>query len=412
MVSTKNDVQLQNISLTSELMCHQLFFVGYLIIVQFMSLPSILLRYYQDDEFAKRAEVMISNWITAPLFLLTGLLSGNVQAEPLQATYNDWQVSCDNLNHCSTRNSQDGQELVLNITREAGAEGRSSIKIDYQRNGDEQISVQPIVNRLQLDGKTLTFNHREWDISKKQLSTTNRFVVNEFITAIREGKSIQLGGKLESPTAVPPVISLKGLKAALLAIDAQQGRVGTKSDWANRGNKPLNTVPAPPAAPVKPRFSEPHPLSDGEISSITQNAAANIDNNDCSLEPSEREVHLYALSNDKALMTVNCDMGAYNLFVLGFTVSRQAPYKAEDLALKMPFKLGDDEESPELINADFDQKTGELSTFDKGRGIGDCGVSSRWIYDGKQFQMTSFSSEPSCDGYNTSGEWPVLWVTR
>lgn len=355
---------------------------------------------------------MTSHWINAPLFLLTCLLAGHVQADPLQAVYNDWQVSCDNLNYCTTRNSQDGQELVLKITREAGGEGRSSVNIEYQPSGDEQNPGQPIANRLQLDGKMLTFNHREWDISKKELSTTNRVVVNEFINTIRDGKAIQLGGKLESPQTAHPAVSLKGLKAALLAVDAQQGRVGTKSAWVSRGIKPLSAVPAIPVAPVRPRFSEPHPLSDTEISAITQNAAATIDNNDCSLEPSEREVHLFALSNDKALMTVNCDMGAYNLFVLGFTVSRQAPYKAEDLTLNMPFKLGDDEQSPELINADFDQKTGELSTFDKGRGIGDCGVASRWIYDGQQFQLTAFSSEPSCDGYNTRGEWPVLWVTQ
>jgi len=355
---------------------------------------------------------MNANWITAPLFVLAGLFASSAFADPLQTIYNDWQLSCANLNHCSARNSQDGQELILNISRDAGPEGRAVIKIDYQRSGDDAGSEQPIANRLQLDGRSLPFNPREWDVSKNSLTTSNRLVVNEFIAAIREGKSIQLTGKTDPQQAVKPAISLKGFKAALLAIDAQQGRVGTKTAWANRGNKPATTVPAAPAAPLQPRFSEPHPLTDTEISAITQNAAATIDNNDCSLEPSEREVHLFALSNDKALMTVNCDMGAYNLFVLGFSVSRQAPYKTEDLALNMPFKLGDEEESPELINADFDPKTGELSTFDKGRGIGDCGVASRWVYDGKQFQLTSFSSEPSCDGYSSGGEWPVLWVTQ
>lgn len=355
---------------------------------------------------------MISNWITAPLFLLTGLFACGASADPLQTLYSDWQLSCDNLNHCSARNSQDGQELILNISREAGAGGRAAIKIDYQRSGDDQNNEQSIANRLQLDGKTLSFNHREWDISKTSLTTSNRLVVNEFIATIREGKTIQLAGKADPQQAVKPAISLKGLKAALLAIDVQQGRVGTKTAWINRGAKPLSTVPALPVAPLQPRFSEPHPLTDSEISVITQNAAATIDNNDCSLEPSEREVHLFALSNDKALMTVNCDMGAYNLFVLGFTVSRQAPYKTEDLVLTMPFKLGDEEEPPELINADFDPKTGELSIFNKGRGVGDCGVASRWVYDGKRFQLTSLASEPSCDGYSSSGEWPLLWVTR
>ncbi|UHM91156.1 DUF1176 domain-containing protein [Rahnella victoriana] len=355
---------------------------------------------------------MMCRWITAPLCLLAGMLAFNAQAEPLQAMYNDWQLSCDNLNHCTARNSQDGQELVMKITREAGPEGKASVSIDFQRNSEEQTTEAPVANRLQMNGKTLSFNHREWDVSKKHLSTTNRLVVNDFIAAIREGSSIQLAGKTDPSQPVRPAISLKGIKAALLAIDAQQGRVGSKTAWISRGSKPASSVPPIPATPVLPRFSEPHALSDSEISAITQNAATTIENNDCSLDPSEREVHIFALSNDKALMTVNCDMGAYNLYALGFLVSRQAPYKMDDLALTMPFKLGEDDGAPELINADFDPKTGMLSTYDKGRGVGDCGVSSRWVFDGKQFRLAAFASEPACDGYSSGGEWPVLWVTQ
>ncbi|PBI82241.1 DUF1176 domain-containing protein [Rahnella victoriana] len=351
-------------------------------------------------------------WITAPLCLLAGMLAFNAQAEPLQAMYNDWQLSCDNLNHCTARNSQDGQELVMKITREAGPEGKASVSIDFQRNSEEQTTEAPVANRLQMNGKTLSFNHREWDVSKKHLSTTNRLVVNDFIAAIREGSSIQLAGKTDPSQPVRPAISLKGIKAALLAIDAQQGRVGSKTAWISRGSKPASSVPPIPATPVLPRFSEPHALSDSEISAITQNAATTIENNDCSLDPSEREVHIFALSNDKVLMTVNCDMGAYNLYALGFLVSRQTPYKMDDLALTMPFKLGEDDGAPELINADFDPKTGMLSTYDKGRGVGDCGVSSRWVFDGKQFRLAAFASEPACDGYSSGGEWPVLWVTQ
>ncbi|VTQ53947.1 Protein of uncharacterised function (DUF1176) [Campylobacter jejuni] len=355
---------------------------------------------------------MMCRWITAPLCLLAGMLAFNAQAEPLQAMYNDWQLSCDNLNHCTARNSQDGQELVMKITREAGPEGKASVSIDFQRNSEEQTTEAPVANRLQMNGKTLSFNHREWDVSKKHLSTTNRLVVNDFIAAIREGSSIQLAGKTDPSQPVRPAISLKGIKAALLAIDAQQGRVGSKTAWISRGSKPASSVPPIPATPVLPRFSEPHALSDSEISAITQNAATTIENNDCSLDPSEREVHIFALSNDKALMTVNCDMGAYNLYALGFLVSRQTPYKMDDLALTMPFKLGEDDGAPELINADFDPKTGMLSTYDKGRGVGDCGVSSRWVFDGKQFRLAAFASEPACDGYSSGGEWPVLWVTQ
>lgn len=355
---------------------------------------------------------MIPNWIAAPLLLLVTLMTHYAHADPLQRIYNDWQVSCDNLNRCSARSSQDSQGLVLQLTREAGPEGRASVSIDFQRNNDEQSSDVAIANRLLLNGKALTFNRREWDVSKKHIASINRVVVNEFVSTIRDGSSIQLGGKLEASQTTHPAISLNGLKAALLAIDEQQSRVGTKTAWGSHGSKAASTVPAAPPVPEIPRFSEPHPLSESEISAITQNTASNIENNDCSLDPSEREVHLFPLSNDKALMTVNCDMGAYNLYVLGYIVSRQAPYKADNLVLEMPFKSGEDDQPPELINADFDEKSGVLSTFDKGRGLGDCGVSSKWVFDGKAFRLAAYASEPSCDGYSRSGQWPVLWVTK
>ncbi|WP_211186861.1 DUF1176 domain-containing protein [Rouxiella aceris] len=355
---------------------------------------------------------MIPNWIATPLLVMASLLTGYVHADPLQRIYNDWQVSCDNLNHCATRSSQDSQGLVLQISRDAGPEGKGSVSIDYQRNIDEQATDMAIANRLLLNGKPLNFNHREWEIGKKHIASSNRLVVNDFVNSIRDGSSIQLGGKLDPQQTLHPTISLSGLKAALMAMDQQQSREGTKSAWGSRGNKPSSSVPAAPVAPLLPHFNEPHPLTESEISAITQSTASNIENNDCSLDPAEREVHLYALSNEKALMTVNCDMGAYNQYVLGFMVSRQAPYKAENLVLAMPFKSGEDDQPPELINADFDTKTGILSTFDKGRGLGDCGISSRWLFDGKAFRLASYASEPSCDGYSRRGQWPVLWITR
>jgi hypothetical protein len=34
------------------------------------------------------------------------------------------------------------------------------------------------------------------------------------------------------------------------------------------------------------------------------------------------------------------------------------------------------------------------------------------VFDGKQFRLAAFASEPACDGYSSGGEWPVLWVTQ
>jgi hypothetical protein len=357
--------------------------------------------------------MMVFLWRSAAVGLLAGLFSLSAQADPMQKIYDDWQLSCNNLNYCTARNILDNQGLILVVSREAGAEGRSSVTIDYSHTGDE-VSGDPVsagvASHLSFNGKPLVFNRRGWDIAKKHLSTDNRPVVEDFIADIREGNSIQL--MTHNDASVHPAISLKGFKSALQAMDQQQSRTATRTAWGSRGNKPASQVPGVPEVPVLAHFSPPTPLSEAEISAITQNVAASLDHNDCSLDPAEREVHLYALSDEKALMTVHCDMGAYNLFSLGVIVSRKAPYKSEDLVLKMPFRLTDDEAMPELINSAFDDKSGILTIHDKGRAKGDCGVMSRWLFDGNNFRLAYYASQPSCDGYSRASDWPVLWVTR
>ena len=39
----------------------------------------------------------------------------------------------------------------------------------------------------------------------------------------------------------------------------------------------------------------------------------------------------------------------------------------------------------ELMNASFDEKTRELTTLALGRGMGDCGIQTRWRFDGQRF---------------------------
>jgi len=54
--STYGNVQRQNISPARDLMCHRLFFCWVFDYCAIYVITCILLRYYQDDEFAKRAE--------------------------------------------------------------------------------------------------------------------------------------------------------------------------------------------------------------------------------------------------------------------------------------------------------------------------------------------------------------------
>ncbi|WP_411703984.1 DUF1176 domain-containing protein [Edaphovirga cremea] len=355
---------------------------------------------------------MMSRWIPAPLLLLATLFATASHADPIQKNFSDWMISCDNINRCQIRNVNDHHDLVMQITREAGREGKASISIDYQRLYDDSEKNTALANTLMLDSRRMNINPREWQTEKNRISTENRLVVNEFIAGIREGSRITLTGKFANEQD-RLVISLTGLKAALLAMDEQQSRIDTQTAWAKKGVKPADQVPDAPLPPEAPLFSRPQPLTDGEVAALTQFAATNVDTNDCTLESSERDVSLSALSGEKALMMINCDRGAYNLFVLAFTVTRHAPFKIEELDLTLPFSFNQQEnQSPELINVDFDEKSGQLGTYAKGRGIGDCGESSQWVFDGTAFQLTNYASEPNCDGYRQGGEWPELWVTR
>jgi len=49
-----------------------------------------------------------------------------------------------------------------------------------------------------------------------------------------------------------------------------------------------------------------------------------------------------------------------------------------------------------LVNASFDK--GILSTHNKGRGVGDCGSSETYVWDGRRFRMTEARVMSECRG--------------
>ncbi len=65
------------------------------------------------------------------------------------------------------------------------------------------------------------------------------------------------------------MISLGGLKAALLFIDAQQKRVGSETAWIRKGDDPpLSVPPAPALKKVAQASLTPTPLSHAELNDL------------------------------------------------------------------------------------------------------------------------------------------------
>ncbi len=329
-----------------------------------------------------------------------------VWAAPSQQSFSDWQVTCNNQNFCVARNTGEHRGLVMTLSRSAGAKTDATLRIDLGGLSAPSVKEPDIAPRLLLDNAPLKFEPLHWQLTPWHLKTDVAATITAFLKSIQEGKELTLRGGNQ-------VISLVGLKAALLFIDAQQKRVGSETAWIKKGGEPSLSVPPAPAlkevAVVNPT---PTPLSHGELNDLLDYGTWRMNNSQCSLDPNRREVRVTALTDDKALLIISCEAGAYNTVDLAWLVSRKKPFSARSVRLRLPFTPVSDSSEMELMNARFDEKTRELTTLALGRGIADCGIQTRWRFDGQHFRLVRYAEEPSCDNWNGPDAWPTLWITR
>lgn len=55
-------------------------------------------------------------------------------------------------------------------------------------------------------------------------------------------------------------------------------------------------------------------------------------------------------------------------------------------------------DAPYLVNACYDQGTRRLATFAKRRGLGDCGVTQQFTWDGSYFRLVEQTEMGECRG--------------
>jgi hypothetical protein len=74
----------------------------------------------------------------------------------------------------------------------------------------------------------------------------------------------------------------------------------------------------------------------------------------------------------------------------------------------MPGRAQDPEENATLVSPSLSDDGKILSSFNKGRGLGDCGVSTDWAWDGQTFRLTEYRSMGYCRGVPWD-DWPVIF---
>lgn len=295
--------------------------------------------------------------------------------------FGDWTVGCDNGRACQAVAlvpETDDQDHYLMLTIERAAAGPAAAKLTIP------LDAKPVGRpaMLLVDGKAaakLSFAPNGGETSV----TVDRALA----TALANGQMVALGDGVRPPVASA---SLKGLAAALLYMDEQQQRLGTVGALRRTGPKPDAGI----AAPALPVIAMP-PRGNAPPRTMTVAAAARAigpDNATCDYAQGPVKPRAFRLDAAHSLVVVDhpCGNGAYNLFTSVFVVDQAG--RVTPAKFDAPVGMGD----TQLVNGDWDDKTRILSSYAKGRGLGDCGTSQDFAWDGAMFRLTQQNEMDEC----------------
>lgn len=311
-------------------------------------------------------------------------------------SFDDWAVGCDNVRRCtavSLMEMESGEnQLTVSITRGGGRKDGAKLSIaniEDRKSGDLSLVADGtvVIGAAVLTGEEAPF---ELDLSTDAISKLKAARLVE----LRDASGISLGGA-----------SLRGVVAALRYMDDRQGRAKSETALIATGNRPAASLPLPPPLPVIPnKFrpkGTPFKLSPKEVASLQTRAM-------CDSEPESTEGRqAYRLDARTWLALVPCGSGAYNFMTVPLLVNRGSLSRKMKIA-EFDFAPGFTEAGgpPTLVNADWDAATGKLSSYAKGRGLGDCGSAETYVWDGKRFRLITKIAMEECRGVI---DWIPVW---
>ncbi len=342
------------------------------------------------------------------LTMLAAMLSAFIAPAPSAAqapkpgaleTYKDWTIGCDNRSRCEAvsllpeRGDWPDKPVALGLVREAGGAAAPEIWVSRDSRGQEQISFL-------VDGRKIATAASKDGEARLQGPQAAALAV-----AMARGSTLEV----RSGSAVLGRPSLAGAAAAMRYMDARQGRAGTMAALVATGAMSANAVrPAPPPTLIRrqliPAGAAPVTLWREELAALGKFTGCADEMRDAS--PPE----LHRLSKTETLVLVPCGAGAYNfsavpVIATGIPGRRSFRYAAFD------YQPGWSENAahPVLVNASWTPEKSALESYAKGRGIGDCGSSESYVWDGNRFRLVSASAMGECRG---AWHWITTWSAK
>lgn len=323
-----------------------------------------------------------------------------LSAQPEQRAFRDWRATCDNGAACfafAPSTEPDAGWLRLSLAPEADA--APDVVIGLWSPGADGLSpTAPLA--LTIDGQR--FTTRRMENADRPMGRVAAADATTIVRAIAAGKTaaISAGGQ-----TVP--LSLAGAAATMLWIDERQGRLETPNALVRVGDRPASTRPPElPRVTAGPAVDQAGFGDEGQTLPASIEALASVKT--CRQETAwndnvQKAVLSARLAPDRELWAVPCFAGAYNL---GLSVYVTGPGGADPAPAALPVAEGGTTDT--VVNAEYDPATRSLSGFNKGRGLGDCGIVQRWVWNGRGFTLAEQSEMRDCSGV-PADLWPTLW---
>ncbi|WP_343528135.1 DUF1176 domain-containing protein [Sphingomonas sp.] len=292
--------------------------------------------------------------------------------------FRDWIVACDNGGGCeaASLSPDDGMLQDAGLLVRRAADGAVSVKV-ADMTGKGQRAV------IRIDGRpaatvALTRQAAGWV---------------EGAPARALARALVRGRRAAILTPVARPVSLNGIAAALRYMDDRQRRAGTATALVASGRAAYHgTIPMlPVVGVVTPPPGAAPDVPAAAINDMRRRLGCAIG------DGSMVSADAYRLDRRSTLVLLSCGAGAYNYLVkpLIWRAGRLSPARF-DYALSFA-----DEAEPggavTLVNAEWSD-TGRLSSWSKGRGLGDCGDAQQFGWDGARFRLLEAASMTECRG--------------
>ena len=333
-------------------------------------------------------------------------MTAGVVAAPVPAvapakvvTFKDWTVGCDNGLACQAvaLMSEGLPEGALSIVakRAEGVNGEFIIEMSGATTESDRF-------RVVIDGRIVDTGTLE--VGSETIKVSGVDAV-KLARAMAKGKALRL---VDGSGNMLGQASLFGAAAAFRYADAAQGRAGSRGAIIATGPKipaaKKATLPVIAGKKIKPTESLPDTAALVALSETSACAAER-------LGPTEDSAYSLGTGPNgaQALVLLNCGSAAYNFSVGVYVGQQDANEKWSFAPAKFDYnntRLTEKGDLMLLVNAAWDSASQSMSSYAKGRGIGDCGSSHSYVWDGAMFRLTSATSMEECRG---SLDWIPVW---